>query len=81
MQITPKIFRQLGERQVHQIYPGEKCAALVFIHETLREIKKLGSDDMRLFEKCKKDQLDKVNLHGPIAHMKCKMQRKNSLAR
>jgi hypothetical protein len=77
----PKIFRQIGERQVHQIYQGKKCAALVFIHKTRREIKKLGSDDMRSFEKCKKDQLDKENLHGPIEHMKCKMQRKNSLAR
>ena len=78
---NPKDFSPNRRKASSPDISRKKCAALVFIHETRREMKKLGSDDMRSFEKCKKDQLDKVNLHGHIAHMKYKMQRKNNLAR
>jgi hypothetical protein len=65
MPITLKVI-QISERQIHHLDKGNNGPPLVFVHDIIREIKDLGSEDMSKLQKCYSNLMKRI-FNGPVS--------------
>ena len=67
MRITLEVM-QIRERKIHQLDQGNKGPPHVFVHDIIRKIKDLRSDDMSEVQKCYSNLVE--NFQRPSKHVK-----------